>query len=428
MIDFQLKAECSTAESDGTWPTVRLADVCKINPGKPKASVLPADALVTFVPMAAVDDTTGSIAAPEERQFAKVRGSYTAFQDGDVLFAKITPCMENGKSAIARNLTNGLGFGSSEFHVIRPSGKVLPEFIYHYVRQKCFRNEAKENMTGSVGQARVPADWLKDVEIELPGIDEQEHIVGLIEQLQERVESTRGRLATIPSLLKKFRQSVLTAACSGQLTEDWREQHNSSQWEATDLGQVTVRITSGSRDWKQFYGRGTGTFIMAQNVRPGRFDASYRLPVDPPANNRDRERSQVRQQDLLVTIVGANTGDVCPVVEELDQHYVCQSVALVRPKDAKNTPFLNLWLNSPAHGQAYFESCYYGAGRPHLSFDQLRATPVELPSFDEQTEIIRRVESLFALADSVESRLAGATAEVERTSQAILAKAFRGEL
>jgi type I restriction enzyme S subunit len=131
---------------------------------------------------------------------------------------------------------------------------------------------------------------------------------------------------------------------------------------------------------------------------------------------------------LLVTIVGANTGDVGPVIEDRPEHYVCQSVALIRPANVELTPYLNLWFNSPSHGREYFEECIYGAGRPHLSFEQLRAAPVAVPSLAEQCEIVRRVERLLSSVDFLQSRVEAAIQRVELSGQAVLAKAFRGEL
>lgn len=195
------------------------------------------------------------------------------------------------------------------------------------------------------------------------------------------------------------------------------------------LDALTVRIASGSRDWKRFYrASGSGTFVMAQNVRPMRFDRTYRLAVDPPPDDRDRERSEIQQDDILVTIVGANTGDVCRVDQPVEEYYVCQSVALVRPAIPGVSEFLELWLNSPLHGQMQFRGWTYGAGRPHLSFDQLRETFVALPPLEEQAEITRRARVLLRLAEAVEKRWESARRRCDPLSQAILARAFRGEL
>jgi type I restriction enzyme S subunit len=167
---------------------------------------------------------------------------------------------------------------------------------------------------------------------------------------------------------------------------------------------------------------------MAQNVRPLRFDRSYRLAVAPPQNDRDRARSEVFKDDLLVTIVGANTGDSCRVPEELREHYVCQSVALLRPVSPETSRFLELYLNSSGHGLAEYKKWIYGEGRPHLSFDHLREMLVCLPSLREQQEIVRRVEGLFALADRIEARLAAAQRQVDTLTPSLLARAFAGKL
>jgi type I restriction enzyme S subunit len=152
------------------------------------------------------------------------------------------------------------------------------------------------------------------------------------------------------------------------------------------------------------------------------------LAVAPPENDRDRSRSEVFKEDLLVTIVGANTGDSCRVPRELREHYVCQSVALMRPVLPSTSPFLEGFLNSTDHGLAQYKKWIYGEGRPHLSFDHLRATLVCLPPLAEQQEIVRRVEALFKTADALEARYRKAKAHVDKLTQSILAKAFRGEL
>ncbi len=447
------------------WAMAPLPDVLQINPPKPAGTALPPDTPVTFVPMAAVDERTGTIATPTTRPFSGVRKGYTAFSDGDVIMAKITPCMENGKTAIARDLVNGLGFGSTEFHVFRSTGAVLSEYLYHYLRQESFRRAAEDEMTGSVGQKRVPRAFLESTHLPLPPLAEQRRIVDLLEQILGKLGSCRDRLEKVPAILARFRQAVLAAACSGKLTEDWRLHHPDpdgslrlvqqirkerrlalgqrepvppstqvgmiypDSWALASVDQLTTRITSGSRDWKRYYrADGPGTFIMAQNIRPLVYDASTRAAVAPPPNSRDAERSQVQRGDILVTIVGANTGDVCRVDDDLDRHFVCQSVALMRPAIPGTSPFIEMSLNSPVHGRAQYEAWIYGEGRPHLSFAQLRATAVPLAPLQEQLEIVKRVRAMFRLADSVARRLDIARAQQLLTEQSVLAKAFRGDL
>jgi len=141
-----------------------------------RAEDFPDDREVSFVPMSAVNEHTQSIEKMETRELGSVKRGYTYFRNGDVLFAKITPCMENGKVAIARDLKNNLGFGSTEFHVIRPTEKVLSEWIYNIIRHPSFRAIAKTKMTGSAGQKRVPKEFLERYEIPIPPLDEQKRL------------------------------------------------------------------------------------------------------------------------------------------------------------------------------------------------------------------------------------------------------------
>src|SRR5687768_9104535 len=161
LADLPLWAETRTdAQQPEGWELVRLSDVIELNPAKPASDALAPTADVSFVPMPAVDADAGAILTPQRRPFAEVRKGFTAFRDGDVILAKITPCFENGKAAIVRQMVNGLGFGSTEFHVLRPTSAALAEYLYHFVRQESFRREGESEMTGSVGQKRVPAEFV----------------------------------------------------------------------------------------------------------------------------------------------------------------------------------------------------------------------------------------------------------------------------
>ncbi len=135
--------------------------------------------------MAAVDEIDGQIVTLETKPFSEVSRGFTPFQDGDVLFAKITPCMENGKAAIAKGLTNGIGFGSTEFHVLRPSEYLLAEYLFYFIRQATFRDHAKSAFIGSAGQQRVPAVFLERFKIPLPSLTEQQGIVEILRHAEE---------------------------------------------------------------------------------------------------------------------------------------------------------------------------------------------------------------------------------------------------
>lgn len=150
------------------WELGTFLDICELNP---KSSKYEDDLLVSFVPMQAVSERSASINLKENRFYADVKKGFTPFIEGDVLFAKITPCMENGKAAIARGLKNKVGFGSTEFHVFRPYQKEYAEFIYSIIHLDLFRKLAASNFTGAVGHKRVPKDFIEKFPLYKPPLD-----------------------------------------------------------------------------------------------------------------------------------------------------------------------------------------------------------------------------------------------------------------
>ena len=177
-------------EFPGGWVEATLSDICVINPRVDK-STLDDDCIVPFVPMPAVEAETGRIDVTQTRTFRSVRQGFTSFKEGDVLFAKITPCMENGKMAIVPKLVTQYGFESTEFHVLRPADEIDPRFVYYAVSNRAFRFHAEHNMTGAVGQRRVPTSVLKDHVLGLPPSHEQRRIV-------ERVGNTNLLRSGLP--------------------------------------------------------------------------------------------------------------------------------------------------------------------------------------------------------------------------------------
>lgn len=203
------------------WPVKLLghADVCDINPRARKG--LSDEDIVSFVPMADVDEVLGRIEGTQTRPYADVKKGFTAFEDGDVLFAKITPCMQNGKAAIADNLQGGIGYGSTEFHVLRATNDVTAEYLYALVRLQSFRSHAMSTFTGSVGQQRVPSDFLKQFALPIPPKSEIlkfSEILRIVTAMQVEAEQSAVKLESKFSVL-------LQRAFSGQLTAKWRQAH-----------------------------------------------------------------------------------------------------------------------------------------------------------------------------------------------------------
>lgn len=153
---------------DNDSENISLSDLIEINPKKSEISSLDKETEVSFVPMADVSEE-GDMKINQTRRISEVWSGFTYFREDDVVFAKITPCMENGKGAIARTLVNGIGFGTTEFHVLRPKkGVSTSSWIFQLTHSKFFRKQAESNMTGSAGQKRVPKDFFFKFKIPRP--------------------------------------------------------------------------------------------------------------------------------------------------------------------------------------------------------------------------------------------------------------------
>ena len=156
---------------------------------------------VTFLPMSGVSEN-GRIESSEERQLDSVKKGYTYFERGDVLLAKITPCMENGKAAYADSIEPSIGFGSTEFHVIRPSQEVDGKYLFYMVWNPIFRFHAERNMTGTAGQRRIPTDFVKRFKIPLPPIEEQRRIAAILDKADAIRRKRKETIRLTESLLR----------------------------------------------------------------------------------------------------------------------------------------------------------------------------------------------------------------------------------
>ena len=183
-----------------------LKDVCQINPKKYNHIANIKDFLVSFVPMSAVSES-GEIDTTIIKHYNEVKKGFTSFVEDDVLFAKITPCMENGKGAIAKKLKNSVGFGSTEFHILRPlKDKSNSAWIYYLTSFYHFRKEAEIKMTGSAGQRRVPASFLENYKIALPPIELQNKFADYVSSIDKSKLAVKKSLEELEILKKSLMQ------------------------------------------------------------------------------------------------------------------------------------------------------------------------------------------------------------------------------
>ncbi|NOY00429.1 MAG: hypothetical protein GXP30_11950 [Verrucomicrobia bacterium] len=200
------------------WETRQIREVAQINPRIDK-KMIPDDLEVSFVPMPAVEVETGEIDVSQTKLAKSVKKGYTAFLEGDVLFAKITPCMENGKMAIVPALVNDFGFGSTEFHVLRPNEDIEAKYLYYYVSSRSFRGEAERYMSGAVGQRRVQTTYLKEATIPVAPLEDQHRIVAEIEKQFSRLDKAVASLKRVKANLKRYKAAVLKAAVDRRMAQ-----------------------------------------------------------------------------------------------------------------------------------------------------------------------------------------------------------------
>jgi type I restriction enzyme, S subunit len=322
---------------------------------------------------------------------------------------------------------------------------------------------------GGAGLAHITKGMFEGSTLRLAPLPEQRRIVAKLETLLGKVDACQQRLAKIPVLLKRFRQSVLAAACSGRLTADWREESECSEdagallermkverrersaaengkrkyrepdpvadedlptvpetWRWTNFDHCAWEITVGHvGPMKDRYVEEGVTFLRSQNVKPLRFvtDGLVRIPADFHVQ---LSKSELLGGEILVVRSGANTGDCCVFRRNLGAAN-CSDLVITRPLSGLCSEFGALYVNSSA-GQALLTQNQTGIAQPHFNIGAMRVKAFPLPPLAEQHEIVRRVEGLFALADQIEARFTKARAYVDKLTPSLLARAFAGKL
>lgn len=213
LLSSQLK---NLINKNRNWEWKKISEVAEINPKRTKTNLNVTDK-VSFIPMSAIDAESGEIKSAQVKPIIEVMKGYTFFIEGDVLFARITPCMQNGKSTIAKNLTNGVGFGTTEFHVIRPKSGIINTWLHRIIRSSDFIRDAEANFKGTAGQQRVPADFLMEKSIPLPKLEEQKRLVDYLNNINNKTDYIKAIQSQTAAELDALLPSILDKAFKGEL-------------------------------------------------------------------------------------------------------------------------------------------------------------------------------------------------------------------
>lgn len=350
-----------------------LEALCEINPRFEREGNTD-ETPISFVPMAAVSEVSASVVIEEERPLGAVLKGFTPFRRDDVLVAKITPCFENGKIAQA-TIENELGFGSTEFHVLRPRPDTLDSrYLLHFLRQPHVRDQGERRMTGSGGQRRVPKAFLADLEIPLPPLPEQRRIAAILDKADALRAKRREAIAKLDQLL----QSVFLDMFGDPVT-------NPKGWTLEPLGLHTRKIGSGAtpKGGESSYKDDGVSLIRSMNVRDGMFlykDLAYIDEVQARRLN----NVIVEENDVLLNITGASVARVCRAPREVLPARVNQHVAIIRCADSVSPIYVERALL--AAKPSLLRVAGAGATREAITKQQIEEFQIPIPDRNQQVK------------------------------------------
>jgi type I restriction enzyme S subunit len=466
------------------WSIGRLTDVAELNP-PPTVQVLDTT-LVSFVPMAAVEEMTGHMDVSTSRQWSDVKKGFTRFQEGDVVLAKITPSMENGKVARAVNLTNGIGAGTTELHVFRPHPEIEGRYILHYLLRESFRLRARSRMTGTAGQLRVPAAFLEEQTLHVAPAPEQRRIVEAIDSYLSRVDAAVTTLERAHANLKAYRASLLKAAVEGCLVpteaelaraekreyepaevllkrilaerrrrweeaelanlkaagtppkdDKWRAKYKEPRapdtkglpelpagWCWATLGQMAWSVKDGPHYSPRYVEHGI-PFVTGGQVRPWGVDFDRAKRISENVHRKLSERVRPEIGDLLYT-KGGTTG-IARVNTYAQAFSVWVHVAVLKLAPSIHPFYLQHALNSPwcfAQAQGFT----HGVGNQDLGLTRMVNIVLPLPPQAEQAKIVEEVDRLESVRHESTEIVKVQVQRARRLRQGILSWAFEGWL
>ncbi|MER2516306.1 MAG: restriction endonuclease subunit S [Candidatus Accumulibacter phosphatis] len=322
----------------------------------------------------------GKIDVGFAQAFEDISSGLTLFEAGDVLFAKITPCMENGKGAFVESLPTKYAFGSTEFHVLRPCHGVHAKYLYYYTFNPIYRAYAAENMSGAAGQKRVSSRFLKDTRLFLPPLPQQERIAAYLDASCAAID------AAVVAKLKQI--ETLDAIASTVLHRAFANEN----WRNTRIKDVAAKIGSGVTPDGGAAGYLTEgvPLIRSQNVH---FDG---LRLDDVAyiakdTHAAMSNSHLHPGDVLLNITGASIGRCTFVPENFQEGNVNQHVCIIRGNHKVDCKYLAAFVSSP-RGQGQVLSSFTGASRQGLSHKELGLIEFPLPSIDVQQRVVSEIE------------------------------------
>jgi len=382
------------------WKIKRLRFAAQTNPVLSKAN-LALDTMVSFTPMEAIGEN-GGLDLTREKAIDEIGSGYTYYSDGDVIVAKITPCFENGKGALASRLKNGVALGTTELHVLRPNAELNDRYLFYVTISHGFRKLGEAHMYGAGGQKRVPELFIKDLRAPAPPLDEQSAIARFLDAKTAQIDELIAKKERLLQLLSEKRTAIITKAVTEGLNTSAPRRDSGSpllrvipaDWKIERLKFHTTRIGSGKtpRGGAETYVSSGVVFLRSQNVH---FDGLHLDEVAYIDELVDAEMASTRVSagDVLLNITGASLGRACMVPGDLASANVNQHVCIVRPDKATlDSEFLWRMLSSQFVQDQIF-GIEQGVSRDALTFEQVGDLAICIPPKDHQRQISEYIKT-----------------------------------
>ncbi|MDR3219307.1 MAG: restriction endonuclease subunit S, partial [Dysgonamonadaceae bacterium] len=372
--------------SSTIYPSFRLSELLFVNPTVKYENLSENDS-ISFVPMEVVDEKNGKIAEQRETSISKTKG-FTRFKENDLIWAKITPCMQNEKSAIARNLTNGYGCGSTEFYVLRPKkDNVLIEYIHFILRDKRVLKSAKNSFGGSAGQQRVPSGYLKSIEIPLPPIEIQQKIVDLYNDAVKEKQAKEQEAKTLLDSIDDYLLKELGIELPENSANERYFKANISKLIGEQLDVKSTRFKTYKRKsikYDEVFLSEIASITKGKSITKDKIiDGDY--PVIAGGQTSPYSHSEYNEVENAITI--SASGAYSGYVWFHDYKIFASDCSVVRSKD--ETEYLTSYIYSILKiKQDEIYRTQKGAGQPHVYSTDIAAITIPIIDIKIQQEIV----------------------------------------
>jgi type I restriction enzyme, S subunit len=373
------------------WETKLLGQVCTIKPPKSEARVqLENSDLVSFLPMEDLGIDQKFVSGSRTKPLSEVAGSYTYFADGDVLLAKITPCFENGKLGVVHGLTNGIGFGSSEYIVFRPANTIDKEWLYYFLSRESFREEGAARMAGAVGHKRVAKEFIENYPIPVPPLHEQKRIVAILDEAFKGIATAKASAEKNLQNSRAIFESLLHTAHA----------------QKAQLGDLVI-IKTGKLDANAAVSGGVYPFFTCSRE----IFAINQFAFDCEA----------------ILLAGNNAVGDFNVKHYKGKFNAYQRTYVITVNDENRILYRFLYFQM-LKSLKKFKAQSVGAGTKFLKLPIIKNLEIELPSLGEQQQIIGKIDSVRGETERLANIWEQKLTALDALKRSLLHSAFSGEL